>query len=48
MIRLQFLLARNGIGIEESNRMAFFESEAFGELAYTYEQAKYGTPRLVE
>ena len=48
VIRLQFLLARNGIGIAESNRMAYFESEAFAELAVTYEQAKYGTPHLAE
>jgi len=48
VIRLQFLLARNGIGIEESNRMAFFETEAFAELCFTFEQAKYGTPHLAE
>ena len=46
VIRLQFLLARNGIGIKESNRMAYFESEAYAELAMTYEEAKYGAPHL--
>jgi hypothetical protein len=48
VIRLQFLLARNGIGIEESNRIAFFESEAFAELCMTFEESKYGTPHLAE
>lgn len=48
VIRLQFLLARNGIGIGDSNRLPFFEAEAFAELCMTFEKAKYGTPHLAE
>lgn len=40
MVKVQFLLAKNGICIEESNRLAFFELEAFSELAINSEKSK--------
>ena len=40
VVKVQFLLAGNGISIEESNRLAFFELEGHAELAIAKEKAK--------
>jgi hypothetical protein len=40
VVKIQFLLAQNGISIEESNRLAFFEMEAYTELAVKKEESK--------
>ena len=39
VIKVQFLLAKNGICIEESNRLAFFELEADADLAINSEKS---------
>jgi len=40
VIKVQFLLARYGISIEESNRLALFEMEGFAELSIKHEKNK--------
>lgn len=40
VIKVQFLLARSGISIEESNRLALFETEGLAELAIKHEKDK--------